>query len=430
MLVLSDERSFVSGFASAQDDGYANGGADAGVIVESNDLANELDLAAGTPVVARPNVAPPPPTNPLVRAFQSLNPDLSVILDGTAGYGMLPSYSLAGDDPELRGGPADHPAGFTLQEAEVAFQAVVDPYFRADLFLTIPNLNGIEVEEAVVTTTSLPWNLQVRAGVFRSAIGRQNGQHLHLQDFTRRPLINEAYLGNDGLRPPGVQVSWLAPTPFYLQLVGEVFSAGAPDSTEHLSTFGGGKRTDLTETLELKSFFPLSDAVSLSAGLNSAFGVTPGITVSDGSIARAGARSYLQGVDLYLKVKPPNVTGSFFSFAWQTEFFIRHIAGIDSGDQTLRDGGLYSQLVFQLARSWFLGAHEDILGLPASALQARVSRTSLSLTYVFSEFARLRLYGEREAKPTDSEGLFGGPTNLAAYLQLEVTFGAHGAHPF
>ena len=154
-------------------------------------LLEEIDAAAADST--GPPAAPVAPSSPAARSFQSFNPDISVIFDGTAGYATKPSYSMAGDDPDLKGGSADRPAGFTLQEMEIAFQAVVDPYFRADFFLTIPNLTGVEVEEAVVTTTSLPAGFQVRAGVFRSAFGRQNGQHLHLQDFTRRPLINEAF---------------------------------------------------------------------------------------------------------------------------------------------------------------------------------------------------------------------------------------------
>ena len=84
-----------------------------------------------------------------------MNPDISVIVDGTAGYGNRASYSTAGDDPVLKGGSSDRPAGFTLQELEVAFQAVVDPFFRADVFLTIPNLEKLEVEEAVITYRNL-----------------------------------------------------------------------------------------------------------------------------------------------------------------------------------------------------------------------------------------------------------------------------------
>src|SRR5919199_217626 len=136
--------------------------------------------------------------------------------------------------------------GAAVQEVELAFSAIVDPYFKGEVYLTIPNLEGIEVEEAFATTTSLPWNLQLKGGSFRSAFGRQNGQHLHMQDFTRRPLINAAFLGADGLRGPGAQLSWLAPLPFYLTFYAEAFSIGAPEEpaagttiAPPVATFGG-----------------------------------------------------------------------------------------------------------------------------------------------------------------------------------------------
>src|SRR5262252_6617007 len=222
-------------------------------------LSDQLDAAAGKPV---PATGAPPPAAAAAesgsRFFQSLNPDISVILTGAAGYGQRAPLFLAGGDPDLKGGTSDHSAGITLQELEVAFQSIVDPYFRADVFLTIPNMSGLEIEEAFLTTTSLP-EIQVKAGVFRSAFGRQNGMHLHVQDFVERPLINAAYLGTDGLRPPGAQLSWLLPFPFFLQLIGEVFSVAAPDipppgSYPHLPSFGGGQRTDLTYAGELKLF--------------------------------------------------------------------------------------------------------------------------------------------------------------------------------
>src|SRR6185312_5197386 len=100
----------------------------------------------------------------------------------------------------------------------------------------------------------------------------QNGQHLHVQDFTRRPLINAAYLGTDGLRAPGLQVSWLAPTPFFLQFFGEVFSVPTPDDTTQATTFGGGARQDLTYTGEAKIFMPATDSVSIYWGLSFAAG--------------------------------------------------------------------------------------------------------------------------------------------------------------
>jgi hypothetical protein len=394
---------------------------------EQSDLMNEIDRAAAFTV---PDAGAPAPTqNPIVRAFQSLNPDIAAIVDVTGGIGGLPPYSLAGDDPDLRGAIDEHPAGFTVQEAEVALQATVDPYLKADLFLTIPNLHGIEVEEAFATSTSLPFDLQLKAGIFRSAFGRQNGQHLHLQDFTRRPLINEAFLGEDGLRAPGVQLSWLVPTPFFLQLTGELFSAAPPDAPEHLGTFGGGKRTDLTYTAELKAFFPATEALSIYVGLDAAFGKSAGVASALG-VRRAGATTMLQGVDLYVKYKPPNVVDGYFSLAWTTELFVREVAGIDVLEAGTTSGGFYTQLVAQVARRWLIGVRQDVLGLPTSELEARVFRTSASVTFVASEFARLRLYGEREAKPGAADSFLAGAPNWAGYLQLEVAIGAHGAHPF
>jgi hypothetical protein len=384
-------------------------------------LLDAIDAAAKdtAPTTA---AAPVPPPSATARAFQSFNPDLSVIIDGTAGYANKESYSRAGDDPDLKGGSPGRPAGFTLQELEVAFQAVVDPYFRADVFLTIPNLEGLEVEEAVVTTTGLPAGFQVRAGVFRSAFGRQNGQHLHIQDFTRRPLINEAYLGSDGLRAPGAQVSWLFPTPFFLQLSAEAFSVAPPEAPVHLTSFGGGERTNLTYTTELKAFVPATQDLSIYGGVSAAFGKSP--------YPRAGASTSIEGVDLYVKYKPANLVGGYFSLAWTTEFILRQVQPVAEGETVAQDGGLYTQLVFQVARQWFLGVRQDFLGLPSSTLQPRVQRTGLDVTFVFSEFARIRLYGERETTPAAGQSIFAGPECYAAYLQLEVAIGAHGAHPF
>jgi hypothetical protein len=86
--------------------------------------------------------------------------------------------------------------------------------------------------------------------------------------------------------------------------------------------------------------------------------------------------------------------------------------------------------VLQLARQWIVGARFDVIGAPSSAVQQRVARLSASLTFVPSEFARLRVYAERENIPPPGAYLFQGSDTWAGYLQLEVAIGAHGAHPF
>src|ERR1700737_4950941 len=272
--------------------------ADAGT---QDDLQKELEKAiraGSTATPAQGDKAPsaPPEATPgssgsapqtLLRGAQSLNPDLSVIVDSVFGYERRAPQFLSGDDPDLGAQGTSHALGFMVQEVELAFTAIVDPYFKGEVYLTIPNLSGLEVEEAFATTTSLPLNLQVKAGSFRSMFGRQNGQHLHVQDFTFRPLINAAFLGTNGLRGAAAQVSWLTPLPFYVSLFGEVrrpIAPGAPPAVgagefplpAPVQTFGGGSPTDLTYVGSAKAFYPIGDEWSVYAGASYARGISPG----------------------------------------------------------------------------------------------------------------------------------------------------------
>src|SRR3954468_8636267 len=217
----------------------------------------------------------------LPRGSQSLNPDISAILDADFGYQRRAPQLLSGDDPDLKAEGTRHALGFTAQEVELALSAIVDPYFKGEVYLTIPNLEGIEVEEAFATTTSLPWNLQLKMGSFRSAFGRQNGQHLHVQDFTFRPLINAAFLGADGLRGPAAQLSWLAPLPVFLTLYGEIYALheDAPLLSGPVPTFGADGASRPTYAAEAKVFLPFGDEWSLYSGLNFASGKSPGVAV-------------------------------------------------------------------------------------------------------------------------------------------------------
>ncbi len=374
------------------------------------------------------------------RFIQSMNPDLSAIVDFSAGWYSDEKVPKSGDDPAH--------TGFNAQEVEVALQAVVDPYFRADIFLTIPNLNGLEVEEAYLTTTHLPLNLQLKAGIFRAGLGRQNSQHLHLQDFTRRPALNAALLGVDGLRAPGLEVNWLVPKiPFYLVLAYSMFSVDPAEPDVQLQTFGGGARWDFTYVATARAFFPLGDTKSLYVGLNYAHGktsqhsttncalvgVTPCVTPYDNFYDN------LYGLDVYFKWKPVNVANTYRAVAWQTEFFMRQIPGVTIAEVHIPqlEGGLYTQVVAQLARRWVLGVRGEAMGIPRGDNLRTELAAAASLTWTLSEFSRIRLYGELRgpvgsASPNAMFTSGTAPHNLngATFLQFEIAIGAHGAHPF
>jgi hypothetical protein len=433
--------------AYAQDvDGGAPPSDDGGVSQEEIEKAMAADAAAQkkSQAAAAMAVPPPPPiTNgagfgaALGRVFQSLNPDISAIVDFAAGW-------FQDDDGTIKSGDDPQSTGFKAQEIELALQAVVDPYFRADIFLTIPNLSGLEVEEAFLTTTHLPANFQIKAGIFRAGLGRQNAQHLHLQDFTRRPAINPQFLGVDGLRAPGLEVNWLVPRlPFYLVLAASAFSVGGADVDQPLQTFGGGARWDFTYVGTARAFFPFSDTVSLYAGLNYAHGKTSQRVAGNMTLpsTAAGLTLYdnyydnLYGADLYLKWKPVNQSRSYASVAWQTEYFLRQIPNlvINGANHAQVEGGLYSQVVVQLHRRWYLGVRGELMGSPSGDNVKREYAGAGSITWALSEFSRIRLYGELRYGPRFlPEDVAPHPARVtgAAFLQLEAAIGAHGAHPF
>jgi len=378
----------------------------------ADDLSRQLDSVM---------VAPVPPSQTRTTAVPSgtglMNPDISVIFDGVAGAANRTRASSSGDDPVVGSPGGGRAVGFALQELEVGLQSTVDPYFAANVFLTIPNLGGIEVEEAYAVTTSLPGGLQLKAGVFRSAAGRQNEQHLHSQDFSLRPLLNQAYLGEDGLRPPGVQLSWLLPLPIFLRLTVEALSIPVGNNP----SFGGGLPSSPTFLGNLKTFLPLGESLSLLLGATAARGHSPPVATSgDVPETSNGPHSLLVAGDLYLKYMPPNRTGGYFTVALQSEYFLRRIAG-DRATQV--DAGFYAQLVSQLARRFHVGFRFDQLGLPASDLVPTGDRLSAMAMFTPTEFSRVRLQGAREKVEV------GGPV-YEALLLLEFAIGAHGAHAF
>jgi hypothetical protein len=127
-----------------------------------------------------------------------LNPDVSLIGDfiGTAGRNAVaPSHSLE------------------MHESEVGLQAIIDPYARADAFLSFGE-TGVNVEEAYVTFTSLPGGLLLKVGKKRADFGKLNAIHNHALPFIDRPLVTSNLVGGeDGINDAGFFLSRILPAP-------------------------------------------------------------------------------------------------------------------------------------------------------------------------------------------------------------------------
>src|SRR6266498_3571546 len=131
------------------------------------------------------------------------------------------AYSSAPDLYNIEVGDHDpQQRGFNARNIELALDGAVDPYFEgfANIVFKLDNDNEteVEVEEAFMQTTNLPFNLQLKGGQFFAAFGRLNPVHPHAWDFVDDSLVNGLFLGPDGLRGVGAQLSWTLPTPWYL----------------------------------------------------------------------------------------------------------------------------------------------------------------------------------------------------------------------
>jgi hypothetical protein len=415
-------------------------------------LAAELGLPpAGQKAPAVPAAQPPAPgwspSQPIVlaggggsRNFLNLSFD-ALVAGGGSTSPDVESLELGGHDPAQR--------GFTVQNTETVLEGAVDPYFRGQGNLIVQiDAEGetvVELEEAYLTTTSLPHNLQVKAGTYFSEFGRLNPQHPHSWDFVDQPLVNGRFLGPDGLRGPGARLSWLTPAPFYSELFLSVQNSHGETATSFRGEPGEelfGRvleerdvRTagDLLYVPRYAASFDLSDTTTLLLGASAALG--PNATGQD-------TDTEIYGLDFFWKWKAPTAQAGFPFVKWQTEAMRRRyeagaFASDTDGDgledfllpaETLEDWGAYSQVLWGWRRGWVAGLRGDYVTGDEGAFDPDPQRStrwrlSPSLTWYPTEFSKFRLQFNQD----DLEGL---DSEQSLWLQMEFILGAHAAHKF
>jgi hypothetical protein len=136
-------------------------------------------------------------------ASKIFNPDIAVIGNflGAAGRNTV--------DPT----PA-----LEFPESEASFQAIVDPYARADFFMAFGE-EGVDLEEGFITFPVIPGGLLVKVGKMRAAFGKVNTLHSHAIPWTDRPLvINNLTGGEEGIADAGISAARLVSNPTPLPL--------------------------------------------------------------------------------------------------------------------------------------------------------------------------------------------------------------------
>lgn len=364
---------------------------------------------AGVQNPVTPPQEPQPAPQPAPQATQTskaFNPDISVNGNFIAAAGRNPFATLS---------------PLQLSEVEAAFQAIVDPYARADFFLAA-GAEGVEVEEGYITFTSLPANLLLKAGKMRANFGKMNTLHTHSLPSVDRPLVTANLVGGDeGFSDAGLSLSHLVNNPvLYLELTGEVF-AGLSD------VFQSVKRSELAYLGRVRGYHDLNDASNIDLGVSFAYGpstidLPPALLTSIEPapiIQAAGMNKRMVGIDATYRYRPPS-RSIYRRLNARTEFvWSRQEMPEEAFESAF---GMYASAEYQFARRWYIGGRFDRSGRTVDA-DAIDTGGSAFLTFWPTEFSQIRGQFRRI---NFAEGVKANEF----LFQFNFTIGAHAAHVF
>jgi hypothetical protein len=330
---------------------------------------------------------------------------------------------------------------------------------------------GVELEEAFMTTQSLPYGLQLEAGHFFTEYGLINPLHPHAWDWIDQPVINSRLFAGDGLRAPGFRLGWLTPLPWFSELhfgmqnanegettasfIGEEGIGGRPTIDRGIKSLG-----DLLYLARWNQAWNLTDEWTALLGVSGLHG--PNATGNDGE-------TWIYGADLKVRWRPKDNFRGWPFLIWQTEvdkrdytadWFLAGTGGDavsgghthDGGEEPeedevpevnvpgdiLRDAGLYTQMLYGFSYGWAGGLRfeyasgsgkslidGELVSRQQDPLRGDRYRLSPLLVWQPSEFSRFRLqYNYDDAKFID-----GGDAHTF-WVGGEVLYGAHPAHKY
>src|SRR5450755_609834 len=309
--------------------------------LKGDQAATQAALTAATPAVT-PNVAQA--AAPVeVPAAVSQTPTSLGGAGGGASKVLNPDIAVIGDFLGAAGNGAHHGTpSLEMHESELAFQAILDPYARADFFLSFGE-HSVDLEEGFLTFPALPGGFQLRVGKMRAAFGKVNSLHNHVLPWTDRPLVTQDLVGGeDGIDDAGLALSriFAGPKDIFLEATAQLFRG----DSENL--YRSYKRSDVSTVEHLRAYRDISESVNLDLG---------------GSYSRGHSAigpdviNQLVGIDATVRWKPLR-RAIYHSFVGRSEVIWSRI---EQPGSTETPFGFYVSSDYQFARRWFLGGRFD-----------------------------------------------------------------------
>ena len=400
-------------------------------------LQKELEKAMAQP--SRPAPQTPAPVQGVGPTNPRLLPDVSAVGD------LVGDFTPGGSSQEDL-------SRFGVREVEVAIQAVVDPYFRGDVFLGFNDLEKVSIEQAFLTTTSIR-DLEFRLGRYLMPFGKENTTHRHDLHTVEYPWVIQRFLSPDALKGTGVYASRVfAPFGFYQELIVTADDRFG-EASEDLRTADPVNKNlnGFMFSGRFRNYWDLSQSTNIELSASALTGrreqpiliVPPGggTLIATTDVNAVGARQSLFGVDFTYRWRPLQ-QGLYRSFLFQSEVMrqvnernvtVPTCAEIGSalcnatefGGPRRDFTGMYALARWQITTRGFLVARYDYVQDPLAPVGLTGNLTSGSgyLEWFPSEFSKLVAAYERLRSP-------GVKDSNRILFQATFAVGPHKPHPF
>ena len=414
-------------------------------IDEQRKLIEELkaEVRSPKPTAVPATAATTPTTTPeqVQQQVKELKEQVDMVVEGqkkTVPSVFNPSIGVVGETifgyntKGMNRTGSSRPGGWDVFQRSIELDAAasVDPFARGYVVMnaSVDPATGeatAGIEEAAIYTTSLPWNLQVKAGRFFGEFGRLSYIHDHELPFVNRPMVLDQYVGGES-KTDGVQVNYLLPISHYVSL-----TAGAGtqfgDTPNNVGNFR--RSNNLNFFGRASSYFDITPDISFEPGLS---GMWNPNTVDRGGMmflpdgtGLTERQRRIVATDMVFAYRPLR-NNQFKSLTWGTELLYsdnRYDVTSPAGDlstRTIGSYGLYSYLAYKFHRQWTAGFLYEWLE-NAQNRDARTSAYSPYITWALSHWNQLRL----QYTHTNNNVATGLQPNDAVYLQWTWIIGSH-----
>ena len=338
-------------------------------------LTKKLDDLSAQQAAKAATTSPPPanvagvPENVTPEQFKELDAKVddvvaaqkkSLVSEFNPAIGFVGETIFSGRSKGSDKTGSDQTGGFNVNQRslELNASASVDPFAKGWVVVNgsadSSGNTSLEVEEAALQTTSLPWNLTLTAGQFFGEFGRLAYIHDHELPFVNRPLVLDQYIGGES-KTIGGQVNWLVPIEHYVNFTAGIGNQFGDDAND------AGAYRDLSKVNywgRLSTYFDLSDNWQLEGGVSGL--INPNADNLGGTLVQPNGVSTLNerkrrlvGADIKLSYVPLR-DNQFNSVTWGTEVlysdnkYFADTDGVpDSGDEfseNVGSWGMYSYL--------------------------------------------------------------------------------------